>query len=841
MQRDIYLAHYTVDRLESIPDDQPQLQLLMNFLNGAVNMLKKKFKEGLEILEKVDSKLFSVEKELQYLVPSYIAFGLFSLGRVDEARNVYNTIKIGTELAEGDTYNMCLCNGILLTEQKEFARAREEFEKARRMYRTRVEPTFYLTFLRIIEFLSENQEQYRKYITDPRNKIFAELHQKLRNLVKISINDLEAINQINDSNSNMHFYIGLLKTIRGDPKKAVESFLAAIEKSDDNYFDHYFWKGVALAVGGCYDMAINELETSRNIDKNKPRASLFIGNCHLLMGDLDSAYDAFKAVISDALDELEVNYCIGKFFMTKGFMRHAIQSFQFASKTIKVEKVLQELVKCYVSEKNLVNALDTYNNLLMIETSSNKKLYSYDKAVLDSMKLLTENSEDSINLALQLLQSLESVNPLEKREGFCFKKIELDMYRAVAYYLKGDFQQALKTLTLMELDYYSQSFSEKDSNQDQSKIPSVLPKDEKDAFEAVFIAFEDIGSDDKTFLPTKTITKPELIYNIAVCQLLLKNYDKAYLRLATIRSLSQIARNVEKLLKIIQPLVSESVLQKYKEKAAATLTSSNYQDILDLDDLENYDNDSNEIGNIRVFPATNRLCCIYPTHKIELPVPVPTESSLNSHSENELLKRYRQQQQEGSSPVHPGEMMTRVLNLPLSFCLPQIVMPDINLYVGFEELKNITIRSVEFRPEAPWIMKMQEKVVFTNNVVEDDVVVYPDAQAFIDKLTHHSSIPISTHVRLNILNAEKENINNLNKKNTNKVKETVERSSNSQDEAEEEEDLDAGLSPQHNIYDHEENSERRTSTEEKKVDLKKLRQQLELDDRTNEFLKKLMK
>ena len=48
------------------------------------------------------------------------------------------------------------------------------------------------------------------------------------------------MSKINDSNANMHFYIGLFKVPSGHPNEAVQSIMAAIEKSDDNYCNHYF-------------------------------------------------------------------------------------------------------------------------------------------------------------------------------------------------------------------------------------------------------------------------------------------------------------------------------------------------------------------------------------------------------------------------------------------------------------------------------------------------------------------------------------------------------------------------------------------------------------------------
>lgn len=199
--------------------------------------------------------------------------------------------------------------------------------------------------------MKDNEATFNNYLEDKGNPKYGDFKNKITKEVESAIQRMEEAAALNDSNSNLHFYIGVLRTISGSPNEAVQNFVNAIEKSDDNYYIHYFWKGVALAASGCYDLALSELEIAKNIDKSNVEVSLHIGVCFLIVGDLDNAYEAFKAVVGCQKNEMEVNFCIGKFFMSRGFMAHAIQSFQFALKNFQTEKVLQELLKCFIHEK----------------------------------------------------------------------------------------------------------------------------------------------------------------------------------------------------------------------------------------------------------------------------------------------------------------------------------------------------------------------------------------------------------------------------------------------------------------------------------------------------------
>lgn len=157
-ERDIYLAYYTLDRIEEIPEDLPALFHLKIFLNGAVNMIKKKFKDGLEDLKKLDMNRLK-ECDIESLALSYQAYGLFCLGKIDESQEILKEMEKRRSLVEGDTYNKLLCQGILNGETKKFAEARAYFERARSIFRLKVEPTFYIV-VPINDSVSRSLEVY---------------------------------------------------------------------------------------------------------------------------------------------------------------------------------------------------------------------------------------------------------------------------------------------------------------------------------------------------------------------------------------------------------------------------------------------------------------------------------------------------------------------------------------------------------------------------------------------------------------------------------------------------------------------------------------------------------
>lgn len=82
------------------------------------------------------------------------------------------------------------------------------------------------------------------------------------------------------------------------------------------------------------------------------------------------------------------------------------------------------------------------------------------------------------------------------------------------------------------------------------------------------------------------------------------------------------------------------------------------------------------------FPSDNRLCSIFPEFIIPLSTPIQTR---------------------------------------LFFCLPSVEKPDIRPKFDEKLFDEISMATIEIKPEAPWIRRSEEGVIFTDDVVGVDV------------------------------------------------------------------------------------------------------------------------
>lgn len=285
-----------------------------------------------------------------------------------------------------------------------------------------------------------------------------------------------------------------------------------------------------------------------------------------------------------------------------------------------------------------------------------------------------------------LMNSLERLEEYINHYGGREAKFDYDLLVALKETSNGDFSFARKKLDEMRtqsragklflkhdmifysgfVHFYLGNFEEALQEFEKAKIQKyeVLMKEnrevdfmEEQALENI-LEYEESGTEN--VFASQTFIKEEIVYNKALCYVAMGNIQQAK---KLFRDCTRLGGETENRTRII--------LDQLEKK-----NSSQYE----INENDSQDNSSTSQNfEFQIFPIQNRLSGIYP----------PMEATLPS-----------------------GEKA----NLHLSFCLPQVRPPDMSIKVGFEILKQISINSVENKPEAPWIQRSGETIIFTNKV-----------------------------------------------------------------------------------------------------------------------------
>lgn len=696
-ERDIYAAFYTLQRVEDIPENVRYLHNLKIFLDGAVSMIKKKFKEGLEAMQKIKNES-EINEAILPMILSYTAYGNFSLGRIQMALDDYKNLEKSGKILSGDIYNKNLCLGILEAEKKNFDAALGYFTEAQEIDKSKIEPPFYIWLMSIIRLVEENKQEYLEFIKPVEKKFssskekFSDLKKQLILVVYESLEHLEKVLNENDSCSNLSFYVGYLKLAIGLENEAVENFNKAIDKSDDNLALHYIWKGIALCMCNDYDRALGEFRIALNVDPSDYMAALYKGRCYLYKKEINRAFYAFKDFMDEANQEHEIKLWVGNCFLSNGMNNHADQFYTEALSVKKSESCLKELVKCCIAEKNLIKALKLLKELVDMYP---KPCYDYDLRILEALK---NTSNKDFSEAQNIFTDLLDVNQI----GLVFSQSDLHFYRGFCLFYLKNYKSAL--------DYFESALDIK-----YNKEGKIDMREEDEALRAIFEGDE---SEDRGPVTGKTFTKLEMVYNIALTNLMAGNVDLCVEQLKSILDFDSEKEGKSEFLIVIKSILEEPINSIIRIIEQGGLKDED----IDKDDSEISEERTSSVSansqlarvkTISVFPISNRLCGIY------------DEIAYTLNDKGDCLK------------------------FRLSFCLPFIELPDMSIKASFEILKDIKISSVENRPEAPWIKRNKTGIIFTNNLIEKEAYEVNDVKELIDQISHDKEAVVNTRVKLN--------------------------------------------------------------------------------------------
>lgn len=705
-EKDIYAALYTLERLQPIPEN---LLFLSHLMEGAVFIIKRKFQEGISLIEQTISKISDTpiskdtQRKLEDIALSYRAYANFSNGKISEALEDYQTLRDSGNISQGDIYNKELCHGVIHTQKKNFTRAEHHFRKAERMGISEIEPVFYQAFLIIIRFLSENSEEYKQYLRDrsinsesQTSQPLKPFEKKLQKEVKKSINLLQSVIPKNDSNANLSFYLGYLKLLEGLDEEAIEHFNFAMEKSDDNYTHHFLWKGIAYAMGGAYDQALNEFRISCSIDPTYYPAALYTGRCYLHSRNIEAAFNCFQEFMNGADQECEIKYWVANFFFVINFNSHSDQFYQEAFSINESEQLLSQMYKNHIVEKDLIKALDKLQEL---KSSHPDPRYYTDYKVLEALKRTSVGEyKESLGDLLELLEGMES-------EGLIFKSGDILFYTGFCYFYVEEYSKAYAFFRkAREVKYSSKSAAD---YHESETVEQMFVQDES-------VMDEDEENQDPIY--GQSFTMAEVLYNMAISISKTGDLTQAALLFEQAAAehpklegpCKQLARALSGNDDAISSLLSKIEVSEVDKSSRGLMSDS--KDQADEEDQE-------EEKLFLVFPYKRRLCGIYPT--IDLPLLSETTQQLSS------------------------------IPLKLSFCLPYVKPPSLKIKVGYEILRNIKITTVENRPEAPWIKRSNEGIMFTSELTSTEITEVKNLdQLFKHMAANNSQSVMNTNVRI---------------------------------------------------------------------------------------------
>lgn len=437
---------------------------------------------------------------------------------------------------------------------------------------------------------------------------------------------LTAAMSLRPGDSDLHFFRGVVKYSQEKYTESIKDIEIAIDKSDDNNVFHYLCKALDLTGLGMYKEALNDFSAVLQIESNYAKAHLYRGMCAFLLEDSDLAYSEFQKLLYLQPENAEAHLYAGNLLLANNCIKDALKAYKNSLSKEKTKEALLQCAKCYILLGDFKKSQEEISELLSLD---NNKLLLQDFNILKGLEFFEIKN---FREAQKIFQNLP-------KDGCIISKAESYKFNALCYFFMGDYKNALIIFREKLLTGYS-------------------------------------GTGDTA-------------YNIALCQLLLQQYDQGIKQLNELAYLvnEQDRAKILLLLSYLQQSTNNEADAKALMQAAFKLDNT-----LFAKHIENK-------SEIKIFPLS---------------------------SENNFCNKF---------PTIPLKLGTAQVLVRPSFTLPFIELPLLDFQTDKSLLDRISLKHIKSRPEAPWMNRVQGMIQFTDEVQEitnetesESVIEDPEAE-----------------------------------------------------------------------------------------------------------------
>ncbi|OMJ87536.1 hypothetical protein SteCoe_10711 [Stentor coeruleus] len=437
---------------------------------------------------------------------------------------------------------------------------------------------------------------------------------KSKELLDISI-------KLRDSESDLFFFRGIVTYYNNKPIDAIYDFEQAIDKAEDNIPSHFLARGLCSAKLKMFKEAIQDFSIAIQLDDKYADAYFFRGRCEFIIEEMVLALKDFQQALviknNDPIAHIKVSNLL---FLT-GAADESIKALDNAYSIKSSADILMNKAKIYLLQENIPLALAEINKLNQISKNPEN---NFDIEVLTLSQKLSAHDP---NIFQEVSDELANVL-LYKTEGNICKVLHIRWIRGVLFMLKKDFDSAKKEFSPVIIKR-----KKKEQSMERSNI--------------------------------------EIVYNLALCNLLQSNLEDAFENFNDIvYYLDDLDRG--KILLIMG--VIQYALEMNREAKTILTEAFKY-------DPETVGRYLEEIEDVDVLPLSSGEKFAEGFDKIRICIG-------DSHS----------------FFVRP------------CISLPKPCLPIFEFDIEEEILKLFTVNTVKCKPETPWLNRVKGSIQFTDEI-----------------------------------------------------------------------------------------------------------------------------
>ena len=406
--KDFYGAIYTFKRASDLDAELKEQKILKGYVDAILNLMKRKFKEGIDIINRIIKKKHPLLQDYIGNCYSYRGYAYCALGKFEKAIKDLKHVSKYQKLDVASQYNLIMSQGAAyITKQPSTSIAL--FEKAFEMFPKNVEPLAYKASVIIRNNPSKTEMQSAKELLD---KSIA----------------------LRDSESDMYFLRGLLNHCLNNSNEALEDLEAAVDKAEDNVAEHFLVRGYLYSCIGFYKEALQDFSIALQLEENLSEAYLYRGRCAFLMDETEQAFSDFQEYLKLKSDYAEAHFNAGNLLMATGSLEEACKAYSTANAIQTTSHTCRQKAKCHLLLSEIELGKKELKNASALDSSEDLE---YDLQVLSILEtaITKKDLKESSAMLTKLLT--------KHKGGEVFKVKHIHWFKGVFFFFLKQYQKAL--------------------------------------------------------------------------------------------------------------------------------------------------------------------------------------------------------------------------------------------------------------------------------------------------------------------------------------------------------------------------------------------------------------
>ena len=333
-EKDFYGALHTFDRAgKHEVKDQKTLQV---YAEAVINLMKRKYKEGISSFNKLIKKKDPVMKNYVINCYMYRGYAYTALGQFETAIRSFKKAAMFGKLNKASIYNLELSYALLAASKLSFNGCLGHLEKCLKIFPKKAEPHIYHSAILLADGIGK-----------PSESLMMEAEEFISHAMKMK-----------EVDSEMLFFRACIRYLMKKFEMALDDVRLAIDKAEDNIAEHYVLRGLCFAAERNYAESTQDFTIALQLKESLEYIHWFRSRSAYLVEDTNLAFNDLQRHMLTRPSDPEVYYQAAVLLIMGGSYEDALRALTNSFSLKPSGKTSYLKAKCFVIMNEMAEAIE---------------------------------------------------------------------------------------------------------------------------------------------------------------------------------------------------------------------------------------------------------------------------------------------------------------------------------------------------------------------------------------------------------------------------------------------------------------------------------------------------